>query len=451
MGGVPGSGMSPAGAEGFVPSGDDPIPESEGKLGYWSLVFIGIGGMVGGGIFAVLGLAAGMSGLATPISFGLAGLVALITSYSYAHLSVTYLGQGGTVEFISRAFGSGLTAGSLNILLWLSYVVMLALYAYAFGSYGSSVFSEETRQIWKHLLISSVIIGFTIINLLGTMAMAEAEDWLVAIKVAILVFFVAVGLYAGSFAEFNGGSWPSSIDVVAGGMIIFVAYEGFELIANAAGEVREPKRNIPRAFYSSVIIVAVLYIVISYVTVGNLSPETIAAAKDYALAESARPFLGSTGFALITVAALLSTSSAINATLYGSARVTRVTSEEGEFPRLLAGSSSVKPIRGLLLTSALTLVVANLVDLTGIALMGSAGFLIIFAAVNFAHFKMARSTGGRRIISGIGGVACASAASILVARTAYSDPKEIVVLVVLIGSAFMIELAYRRVRPLPRP
>ena len=437
--------------EEFADRGDGLIPESDGKLGYWSLLFIGIGGMVGGGIFAVLGLAAGMSGLATPISFGLAGLVALITSYSYAHLSVTYLGDGGTVEFISRAFGSGPVAGSLNILLWLSYIVMLALYAYAFGSYGSSVFPEDSRLLWKHLMISSVIVGFTIINLLGTLAMAEAEDWLVAIKVSILVFFVAVGLYAGSFSEFAGGSWPASLDVVAGGMIIFVAYEGFELIANAAGEVREPKRNIPRAFYTSVMIVAVLYVAISFVTVGNLTPETIAAAKDYALAESARPFLGSTGFALITVAALLSTSSAINATLYGSARVTRVTSEEGEFPRLLAGSSSVKPIRGLLLTSALTLVVANVVDLTGIALMGSAGFLIIFAAVNFANFKMARQTGSWRLVSAVGGVACVSAVLILVARTVFSDPSDILVLLILIGSAFVVELVYRRVRPHPRP
>jgi len=111
----------------------------DGKLGLWPMVAIGIGGMVGGGIFAVLGLAVQMARGGTPLAFALAGMVALLTAYSYAKLSVAFSSRGGTVRFPDRAFGAGFFTGSLSVLLWLSYVVMLSLYALAFGIYGATI------------------------------------------------------------------------------------------------------------------------------------------------------------------------------------------------------------------------------------------------------------------------------------------------------------------------
>jgi len=116
----------------------------EGKIGFWAVVAIGVGGMVGGGIFAVLGLAVQLAHGGTPVAFVLAGGVALLTAYSYAKLSVAYPSRGGTVTFLDRAFGAGMFTGSLNILLWLSYVVMLSLYALAFGSYGATFLPKVT-------------------------------------------------------------------------------------------------------------------------------------------------------------------------------------------------------------------------------------------------------------------------------------------------------------------
>jgi amino acid transporter len=119
------------------------------------VVAIGIGGMVGGGIFAVLGLSVQMTRGAAPVAFMAAGLVAMATAYAYARLSVTFPGQGGTVTFLDQAFGSGLLTGTANILLWISYIVMLSLYAFAFGSYGAAMFPEGSRLVWKHVLISA--------------------------------------------------------------------------------------------------------------------------------------------------------------------------------------------------------------------------------------------------------------------------------------------------------
>ena len=168
-----------------------PTPIRKESLGYWSAVSIGIGGMVGGGIFAVLGLAVQMAHGGTPIAFAIAGLVALFTAYSYTRLSVRYPSRGGTVEFLNQAFGEGIFTGGLNILLWLSYIAMLALYAFAFGSYGASFFPEALQSIWKHVLISGVVVLFTGLNILGAKSVGKSEDVIVALKVLILFFSLA--------------------------------------------------------------------------------------------------------------------------------------------------------------------------------------------------------------------------------------------------------------------
>ncbi len=124
-------------------------------LGYWEVTSIGVGEMVGGGIFAVLGLSVHLAQGGAPLAFLIAGIVALVTAYSYVQLSVTFPSQGGTVSFLDRAFGPGVVTGSLNILLWISYMVMLSLYAYGFGSYGASLFPAESQGLWKHLLITA--------------------------------------------------------------------------------------------------------------------------------------------------------------------------------------------------------------------------------------------------------------------------------------------------------
>ena len=141
--------------------------------GYWSVVAIGIGGMVGGGIFAVLGLAVQLAHGGTPIAFAIAGLVALLTSYSYAKLSVTYPSPGGTVEFLNQGLGTGLITGSLNVLLTISYIIMLSLYAHAFGSYGASFLPETWQTLGSHALISGAVVVLTFLNILGSGGMGK--------------------------------------------------------------------------------------------------------------------------------------------------------------------------------------------------------------------------------------------------------------------------------------
>ncbi|MGW8186710.1 MAG: APC family permease [Desulfobacterales bacterium] len=415
------------------------------KIGFWSVASIGVGGMVGGGIFAVLGLAMQMAEGGVPLAFFLSGLVALLTAYAYARLSVTYPSQGGTVEYLNQAFGPGLLTGGLNVLLWLSYIIMLSLYAYAFGSYGKTFFPAGSQAVWKHVLISAVVIVLTGLNIVGAKAVGRAEEWIVGIKVTILVLFTTVGLWSVQLQRLMPASWADPVSLFAGGMIIFLAYEGFELIANAAQDVRAPHKTLPRAFYASVGFVIALYVLVSVVTAGNLPVARIVAAKDYALAEAAKPFLGSLGYTLIAVAALLSTASAINATLYGAARVSYIIAKDGELPDFLERKIWNKPLEGLLLTSVVTLLTANFLDLSSISMMGSAGFLLIFAAVNAANVRLHHKTGGRRWISVVGALACLAAFGALVWRIAQHSPQKILLLVFMLAAAYGLEIIYRSV------
>jgi amino acid transporter len=417
--------------------------EGKGKIGFWAVVAIGVGGMVGGGIFAVLGLAVQLAHGGTPVAFALAGIVALLTTYSYAKLSVVFPSRGGTVTFLDRAFGAGMLTGSLNVLLWLSYVVMLSLYAFAFGSYGSTFLPAAWQTTGKHVLISLSVILIAGLNLLSADVIGKAENWIVGLKIAILLFFVGVGFTGIHVSRVAASSWSPSLQLAAGGMIIFLAYEGFELIANTANDVRDVVRTLPRAYYTAVGFVIVLYVLVSLVTAGNLPVDKIIAAKDYALAEAARPFLGQAGFTLIAIAAMLSTASAVNATIYGSARLSYCIARDGELPAIIERKVWGKPVEGVLITAGLTLFVANTFDLTSISTLGSAGFLLIFAAVNTANVRKASHTKSRGWISAAGAVACLAALGALVWQTAKTGPAKLWVLAAMVVMAVTIEGIYR--------
>jgi len=356
------------------------------KIGFWEAFSIGVGGMIGGGIFAVLGLSIQLSKGASPISFFLAGIIALLTAYSYARLSVRFPSEGGTVEFIVRAYGNGLFSGTLNILLLLSYIVMISLYAYAFGSYGANLIPLEPNMA-KHLLITAVIIAFTLINALGAYISGRTEDLLVAFKLAILLVVAWAGMFFVEVSRLSPSNWADPISIVAGGMVIFLAYEGFELIANTGKDVEDPS-VLPRAFYVAVALVVIIYVLVAIVAVGTLPYDEIISARDYALAAAAKPSLGYLGFLLVTFAALASTSSAINATLYGTARISYMVAKYGELPETVEKPLWKQAYEGLLVVSVLSLILANTMSLESISTAGSGGFLLIFFFVNVAALKL---------------------------------------------------------------
>ena len=413
------------------------------KIGFWEAFSIGVGGMIGGGIFAVLGLSIQLSKSAAPIAFLLAGLIALMTAYSYARLSVRYPSEGGTIEFIVKAYGTGVLSGTLNVLLLASYIVMISLYAYAFGSYGANLFSIN-HVLAKHLMISLVIVLFTVINAMGAVISGKTEDMLVAFKLAILLIVAGAGMAFVDLSRLSPSSWADPISIVAGGMIIFLAYEGFELIANTGSDIENPS-VLPKAFYASVLLVIAIYVMIAFVTVGNLPYSVIIKARDYALAVAAKPSLGDIGFWLITFAALASTSSAINATLYGTARASYMVAKYGQLPEAVEKPLWRQAYEGLLIISLLSLILANTASLESISTAGSGGFLLIFLFVNIAALKLRDRVKLNPLIPAIGALLTFTALAILVYRMAETDARNLMIFAGLIVASFLIEVIYRAV------
>jgi amino acid transporter len=400
--------------------------------------------MVGGGIFAVLGLSIELARGAAPIAFLIAGGVAVLTATSYARLSVAYPSRGGTVTFLNETFGSGIFVGGLNVLLWLSYVVMISLYAAAFAGYADSLIPGRPSAVVDHLLLSGIIIAIAILNIARASIVGRAEEWIVAAKVAILVLVVAAAFHGVHRTHLSPSAWPDPLAVIGGGMVIFVAYEGFELISNAAEDVRNPRRTLPRALYLSVGIVIALYVLVAIVTVGTLTIAQVRGASSYVLAEAARPSLGQFGFVLVAVAALLSTTSAINATLYGTARLSWTIARSGELPEAFDKKVWDRPVEGLLVTTGLTLVVANAFDLSSIALTGSAAFLIIFAAVNAAAARLAKRT-AQRTLAVAAATACVASLVALILEERSHNLWGVVTVGGLVAGSFAMESVYRKI------
>ncbi len=420
----------------------------ESKLGTFSTLSIGIGGMVGGGIFAVTGLTVEVTRGSAPIAFLVAGIVALLTSYSYLKLTLRFPGEGGTVEFLNRAFGGGIVTGAANILLLLSYVVLLAVYAYAFGSYGAGFFPKQDHGFWVHVLISTVIGGLVVVNIFGARLVVRSENFFNAIKMVLLAAFVVTGLLTPmEWSRLGPENFVTPLGLVAGAMLIFLNYEGFELIANASKDVANPKRSLPIAYIGGVLIVIAIYVLIVMVVIGHLSLSEVAKASDTALSVAAQDFAGRAGYIAIAIAALLATSSAINATFYSTGRLAYIVAKTGQLPKELERSLRGQHFEGTLITATLALVIANFVPLDAIATMGSAGFLLLFMAVNIANVRLAHETGSRAWISALAALSTAIALIVLCVEVD-ENPATRYHLWILAGMtlvSFAIELAYRSI------
>ncbi len=411
-------------------------------VGVLGAISIGIGGMVGGGIFAVLGEAVSFAHGATAVAFLFAGLVALLTSYSYAKLSVKYQSRGGTVVFVDSAFSHNLLSGSINFMLWLSYLVTISLYAVAFASYAQTFFYNHTSLWLRHVLISLAILLPLLINLLKASFVSKSETVIVLIKIVLLILIIVSGAFFVNTERLSPTKWGSSFSIIVAGMIIFVAYEGFELIANAAEDIKNPVKNLPKAFYGSILIVVLLYVLIAVITVGTVPESELLKAKDYALAVAAKPALGQLGFVIVSIAALLATFSAINATIYGNARLSYIIAKEGELPKMLDTERKNIPEMGVIITAFLSMVIANSVDLTEIAIIGSASFLLIFFIVNVSAFRLHKEINANIWIILIACLASGAALITLLIHTFSRNKRAILVFLSFVSISILFELIY---------
>ena len=422
--------------------------DSQGHIGLLGAAAIGIGGMIGAGIFSILGVVGATAGSAAWIGFLGAGILALICSYSFARLGARFPSSGGPVEFYLRGFGNNLLSGSLNIMLWLGYVLALALYASAFAGYATALLGEEhsTYAAWIRPAISVAIIAlFLGLNVLGSAAVGKAEGWIVAIKLIILLGFVAITAFSIKPELLSTEHWKPTTSIITSLGVTFLAFEGFGLITNAAGDMKNPQRTLPHALYLAVIVTILIYVSVALSTFGNLSADQIVQKQEYALAAAAEPALGKVGFTIMGIAALFSTASAINATLFGGANISVQVAHDRQLPQVLDRTLWQGSKVGLYLTAGIVALLAALVPLNAIANTGSAAFLLLYAGVCLAHLRLRKQTNANPALIWLGLIGCVAVFVMLLVHLIRTDIPSAIGLGALIAVSVGIEAIYRRV------
>lgn len=367
------------------------------KVSFWSAVSMGIGAMVGAGIFALLGQAGTLAGSAVWISFLLGGAIALLSGYSIGRLGARYPSAGGVVEYLVQAFGIGRFSGTMSVMMYMGSLVAVSLVARTFGAYADALLPAAAPGWMTEAFAVLIVLVFMLVNLDGARAMARIENIVVFIKMSVLVGFAIIGMVFMSPSRLSPSTYPPVSMIFYSVAVTFFAYEGFRIVCNAAEDMRDPAATLPRAIMTSILLVMVVYVAIALSVFGNLPPERVIAAQDFALAEAARPILGQAGFTIVAAAAMFATASAINASLYSVTNVTYRLAMLGELPRAFG-----RPIghskEGLLVSSFLIILLAVFFDLSQIAAIGAISMLIIHLTVHIGHLRLLGETGASRLL-----------------------------------------------------
>jgi uncharacterized protein len=431
----------------------DAAPRASEPIGIVGALSIGIGGIVGGGFFATFGMGIVGARGATYLSFIVGALLAIITAYSYVRLTLRYPGPGGTVSFIRRAFGTGMFAASTNVLLILSYVAIMAIYARALAAYSVQYFPPADRALWSHVLASGAIIAMGVVNYAGAALMSRFEAAFNIGKLGVLAVFIVGGFAMGPLAwdRLGPADWVPFTTIITSGMVVFLAYEGFELIANASARIANLGRTLPIAFYGSVLAALVIYALAVVVAVGHMPFAAMEKASDFALSAAAGTFLGPVGAGLMTVGAILASASAINADYFGAERLPVTLAEHEEMRPIFMRLDSGRAVYSMLFIGISALLAVNFAGLQALSAATSGGFLIVYAAVNVANAKLARETSSRRWIPIIAAVACIAALAVMVAQFAAdaATRDSAYAVCAIVAFAVVYEAVFRITRPHP--
>jgi len=369
-------------------------------LGYAELVAIALGGMVGGGIFTILGISVAMIGFLTPIAIIVGGLIATLAAYSYVKLGLYYRDEGATYSFYKKTYpNSPFSAAAIGWFVIFGYISTLALYAYTFASYAISS-TSFAHDVWIRKSIAIGILGvFTLINVWSVNGMGKIEDLMVYTKLVVLtiISFVLIqhgSINVGTFIQNISQDFQNSgiLSVLIVSSITFVAYEGFQLVINAVNEMKNPSKNIPRAIYTAITLAILIYVIISAGALFAIPTEDLIKNKESALATGAGAVLGSIGSDLVILGAILATSSAISGTVFGSSRQLSVIAKDGFLPNFLSFRKKNIPINAIL---AMAITASILILIGGLQLIlefGSITFLLVSLLMAIANYKIRAKT-----------------------------------------------------------
>ena len=411
-------------------------------FGLISAVFLGIGSMVGAGIFIVIGEAGAIAGNLVTVSFLAGGVIALLCGYSLSKLAVHYPSRGGIIEYLVQAYGEGVLSGAMGVLFYFAQLIALAAVAKSFGTYAATYMSSGVTPFYSNLFSVGILLLFVGVNLIGAAMVAEAENIIVIIKLAALVVFTVASLIYIHPSNLAIGSAPDIMNIFYALGLTFFAFQGFSVITNSVEDMQNPEDTMLRAMFWAIGLVAVLYVSVSIAVFGNLSLDLIIKDKDFALAEAARPAFGVWGFKIMAATALLATASAINATLYAVTQISYTLAREGDLPEIY-DYNIFHNTEGLVISALLIMPMILFFNLGEIATIAAIAVLLIQGVTHTGHLFKYRETGANPwwVMAAATGTFCA--AGFAIAYTAKSLPDIIYYIAGILFLAFLFEVVLR--------
>ena len=412
------------------------------QLGLADATAMGVGGMIGGGIFSVLGVAIALAGNLAFACFILGAILAGATAWSYAGVTRRTGTSGGPFVQLRR-HGHGELAAWLLWLLVFGYMVAMAVYSFTFGRYAAAAVGLDVSG--ARVLSVLIIAAFLAVNLRGVRLSALTEDVVVLAKLLLLAGIAAIGVAQFSSARLSPLASNGPTGLFLGAATVFFAYEGFELISYDRDDTRDPDRTVPRALLLSVAIVATIYVAVTLGAQMLVSNDAIMAEKEVAFVAVGRAALGEPGRWLAIGGALLATASAINATLFSAARLVRDAAACHELPRRLGREHRGVPLAALAFIAVTGGAVAMLPGITVIIAVGSGAFLAVYTLVNLLQASEARSR-AERLLAAAAAIGSIAAVGVLIVDLAVTDPAGFGVLIGLLVLVAVARGAFRRRR-----
>jgi APA family basic amino acid/polyamine antiporter len=358
-------------------------PALKCSIGLWSAVAINVGAIIGGGIFVVTGIVAGYAGSALILSMIIAGVIAFLTATSFAKLAAWQPVEGGAYEY-GRQLVSPYT-GFLAGWMWLvANTFTGAAVSLGFAAYLSSA----VPGVPTNLVAAAMCLVFTGLNLVGAKQSASVNNIFVAIKLVILAFFVSFGVFSvnmGNFAPFT----PVSSGVLYATFFIFFAYGGFARVSVVAEEIKDAKRNVPRALLLSLGISMVVYVLVGLVAVGLLGADGLASSAS-PLSSAIMTTGNSLAVQLVAIGGLVATASVLLTAILGVSRMAFSMARRKDLPTALSTLHSKfhTPMYAIVGTGVLMAVLVLFVDLTQVVAISTFALVFTYCVTNIAAYKL---------------------------------------------------------------
>jgi|TARA_R110002012_G_scaffold108855_1_gene251939 amino acid transporter len=365
------------------------------SLSLTGAISLGTGVMIGAAIFALLGQVAELSGSLFPIAFLVGAIIAGFSAYAYIKMSNAYPSAGGIAMYLKKAYGKGITTAVAALLMAFAMVINQSLVARTFGSYTMQLFDGNQNDFWIPLLGVILLVITFLINLAGNKVIDRVSFFMAIIKVGGIAIFAIGGLWAAGFSF--GEAIPSEIsgDYSVGSYLgalalAILAYAGFTTITNSGEEIVEPHKNVGRAIWISLIICTIVYLLVAFAVSVNLSVPKIIEAKDYSLAEAARPAFGKYGLWFTVGIAIIATVSSVLANVFAISRMTTMLTEMKLIPHKHFGMPGNLQQHMLTYTIVIAIALTIFFDLSRIASLGAIFYLIMDIIIQWGVFKHLR-------------------------------------------------------------